>query len=180
MVTDATRGEVDREKGREKDKGPINKKTRPSASGETLESAESETKGRVGKPFVLSEGLPLVPHKLAVRILKGEYIDMAELLRDNLEAQRRATSSITQSPSPTAQKHRWEVPDLLSWVQCFGTYMAVITSKYPDRVHQLLAYQTLIVREARRCGLPTTHTSDNRWSVTGQLTGLSLISHLTR
>ena len=81
-----------------------------------------------------------------------QYIDMAELLRDNLEAQRRATSSITQSPSPTAQKYRREVPDLLSWVQCFGTDMAVITSKYPDRVRQLLAYQMLIIREARRCG----------------------------
>lgn len=37
-------------------------------------------------------------------------------------------------------------------MQCFGTYMAVVTSKYPDRVLQLLAYQMLIVREARRCG----------------------------
>lgn len=49
--------------------------------------------------------------------------------------------------------NRREVPDLLSWVQWFGTYMAIVTStcKYPERMRQLLAYQTLIVREAQRC-----------------------------
>ena len=43
-------------------------------------------------------------------------------------------------------------PDLLSWVQCFGLYAVVMVSKYPERVVHLLAYQTLIIREARRCG----------------------------
>lgn len=47
--------------------------------------------------------------------------------------------------------HR-EVPDILSWVQCFSIYTAVIASKFPERVQKSLAYQTLIVREARRCG----------------------------
>ena len=63
---------------------------------------------------------------------KGEHIDMAELLRDNLEAQRRAASTPSQTQGPShLQKHRHEIPDLLSWVQCFGTYMAVVTSRYP-------------------------------------------------
>lgn len=105
------------------------------------------------KPFILSEGLPPVPHKLAARILKGEFIDMAELLRDNLEAQRRtsAAAQITAT-APPAPKSRREIPDLMSWVQCFGTYIAVVTSKFPHRIKELLAYQTLIIREARRCG----------------------------
>ena len=79
---------------------------------------------------------------------------MAELLRDTLEAQRRA-ASMAQSPSASAAtptKHRREIPALLSWVQCFGTYMAVLTSTFPQRMKELLAYQTLIVREACRCG----------------------------
>lgn len=36
-------------------------------------------------PFVLGEALPAVPAKLVRRILKPEYIDMAELLHDNIE-----------------------------------------------------------------------------------------------
>ena len=52
----------------------------------------------------------------------------------------------------TSQPNRREVPDLLSWVQCFGMYAAVLCSSYPDKVQQLYAYQTMTVREARRCG----------------------------
>ena len=105
------------------------------------------------KPFILSEGLPPVPAKLVARMLRGEFIDMMELLRDNLEAQRRAALQETLAiPGPSMHRPHQEVPDILSWVQCFSIYTAVIASKFPERVQKLLAYQTLIVREARRCG----------------------------
>ena len=107
------------------------------------------------RPFLLSEGLPPVPAKLVGRILKGNFVDMAELLCDNLEAQRRGAlheTGSTSASSPTSSRHRREVPKLLSWVQCFSVYTAVVASKHPKRVQRLLAYQTLIVREARRCG----------------------------
>ena len=39
------------------------------------------------QPFVLSDGLAPVPAKLVARILRGKFVDMAELLRDNLEVQ---------------------------------------------------------------------------------------------
>ena len=82
---------------------------------------------------------------------------MSELLRDNLEAQRwgvfQEQSASTLSVPAVGNRIRREVPDLLSWVQCFGIYTAVLASKYPERVQKLLAYQTLIIREeARRCG----------------------------
>ena len=50
------------------------------------------------------------------------------------------------------QPNRREVPDLLSWVQCFGMYATVLCSSQPDKTQQIYAYQTMIVREARRCG----------------------------
>ena len=37
-------------------------------------------------PFILEEALPVLPVKLVKRIQKGEYIDMVELLKDNIEA----------------------------------------------------------------------------------------------
>ena len=85
----------------------------------------TERKGAVGKPFVLSEGLPPVPHKLVARIFRGEFVDMAELLHDNLEAQRRSSSIPANNSSLgyNPARARREVPDLLSWVQCFGIYM---------------------------------------------------------
>lgn len=104
-------------------------------------------------PFVLGEGLPPIPARLVGKIRKGEFVDMADLLRDNLEAdRRRGRESEESSPSPSARSTRREVPDLLSWSQCFCTYTAVIAEKQPGQVKQLLAYQATLLREARRCG----------------------------
>ena len=36
------------------------------------------------EPLCIGAGLPLVPHKLVMRIQVGEFIDMAELLSDRL------------------------------------------------------------------------------------------------
>ena len=105
-------------------------------------------------PFVVSEGLPPVPGKLVKKILKGDFVDMAELLRDNLEADRRVQGREAKNADGSTSRlaSRREVPDLLSWVQCFGVYVCVVASRHPGRIRQLLAYQTLIVREARRLG----------------------------
>lgn len=102
-------------------------------------------------PFVVGEGLAPVPAKLVTKILRGEYVDMSELLRDNIEAERRQMGLQNGQPPYLAQGRR-EVPDILSWVQCFGTYASVVISKYPERRHQLIAYLITMVREARRCG----------------------------
>ena len=77
---------------------------------------------------------------------------MAELLRDNMEVERQRSTLESASASASARPARKEVPDLLSWVQCFGVFASVIASKHPERTTQLLAYQTIIIREARRCG----------------------------
>ena len=80
---------------------------------------------RPRQPFVLSDGLAPVPAKLVARILRGDFVDMAELLRDNLEAQRQGVIQESSAILSDLKRCRREIPDLLSWVQCSGTYMAV-------------------------------------------------------
>ena len=65
-----------------------------------------------------------------------------------------------------------EVPDLISWVQCFGIYATVVSVSHPDQILQLLAYQMMVVRKATRPSPPlqyvccgTTHTK--RWEHKG-------------
>ena len=93
-----------------------------------------------------------MPVKLVDKIIRGHFVDMAELLQGYLEVQRRGSGQEHVASTAQPKQGRREIPDLLSLVQCFGTYMAVVASKRPDRVRELLVYQTLIVREARRCG----------------------------
>ena len=102
--------------------------------------------------FVLSEALPVVPAKLVRRILRAEYVDMAELLKDNMEAERRRMQAEGGTMHYQGRPSRREIPDIISWVQCFGLYAAVVTSRYPQKMKELLAYQTTIVSEARRLG----------------------------
>ena len=78
---------------------------------------------------------------------------MAELLRDNIEADRRRSKEGGGGASTGQQSQsRCEVPDILIWVQCFGIYTSIVVQLHPEKTQQLLAYQTTLLREARRCG----------------------------
>ena len=99
--------------------------------------------------FLLGEGLPPVPPKLVQRL---EFVDMAELLGDNLEVQRRSSVNDLQPTSQSSKSRRREVLDVLSWAACFGVYAAVLMAKHPEMVKQLFVYQTMMLREARGCG----------------------------
>lgn len=92
----------------------------------------------------------MVPGKLVRKIQKGEFIDMAELLKDNVEVERRR-----QGRSEDVQGQwlsRQEIPDFSSWLHCFSMYAAVVTSKYPEKAKELWAYQALMIAEQRKCG----------------------------
>ncbi len=113
---------------------------------------ESSTAEKVDEvlPFIVSEALPVVPGKLVKRILQGEFTDMAELLKDNVEAERRRLLS---GETRSGQRNgRREVPDFESWLQCFSAYASVICSKFPHKARELWAYQAFMITEHRKCG----------------------------
>ena len=101
-------------------------------------------------PFILGEALPVVPAKLVKRILKGEYIHMAELLKDNMEAERRRLTS--EENSGTSKGTRRAIPNLLSWLHCYSLFAAIICSKYPEKSREMWAYQATLISEANQCG----------------------------
>ena len=94
--------------------------------------------------FSLAEHFPPVPPKLVQKIQAGEFVDLAELLPDNMEMVRRA--SIEGQGQSQRQLRR--VVNLLTWVQRFSTYAAILGEAQPHRSRDLLAYMRLIVREA--------------------------------
>ena len=103
-----------------------------------------------GLPFILSEALPVVPPKLVKRIIKGEYVDMAELLNDNMEAERQR-ALIESEISPYVSQHRpgcREVLDILSWLHCFSLYAIVVCCSHPTKAKQLWTYQAMMINEA--------------------------------
>ena len=91
-------------------------------------------------PFLLSDLLTPVP------ILDGKLVDFSDLLLDNLELRRRESEQgIWFAPCTPMRRQT----TLLSWVQAYASYVAVIPAK-PDRESDLMAYLHLLVREAQR------------------------------
>ena len=98
--------------------------------------------------LILSPAADPVPYRLVQRICSGEFVEMRDLLADNiaLHDQLEDLHGHTTSLDPRLR----EVPSLASWVYCFAAYMAVHTKDL--RTRDMLAYCRLIIREALRHG----------------------------
>ena len=101
--------------------------------------------GATAKPFSLASSFPTIPAKLALKIQSLQFVEMRELLPNNLTIVKDATSH----PLDQRPKQR-EVASILSWVSAFATYVAVVAEAHPGRVKDMLAYMRIIVKEAGR------------------------------
>lgn len=97
----------------------------------------------VGGAFI-GEGLPPVPQKLAAKIHRWEYVDMGELLPEFLARQREEDEA-----KDRAARQGRKVTDILTWVQCFSAFVAVMAPVEPQVVPEMMAYLSLIVRASQ-------------------------------
>ena len=110
------------------------------------------------KAFSLGPGRSPIPPKLVAKILSYKFVDLTELLPENLDDPLSDTTSFTIENSTivpvsrsSAREHNSAL-DILSWVECFNSYISVIATHRPDRARDLLAYMALIIRTAKRFG----------------------------
>ena len=93
------------------------------------------------------------PQKLVARILSGQFVEMKDLLMDNISLLQQLETMGGQLPLalPGVMKPRLrEVSTLPTWIYCFLAYAAI---RCPDpRTRDMLAYARLVVREAQRHG----------------------------
>ena len=87
---------------------------------------------------VLGAGLPPVPAKLVSKIESGAFIEMADLLPEQLGTYGYDEESKTRTKKPS-------VTNILEWLQCFAVYVAVRGQKQPDRIRDFMGYQALII-----------------------------------
>ena len=67
---------------------------------------------------------------------------MAELLPDRLGSY---WSLTPEDKGGVPKSKRRAVTNILEWIQCFSIYIAIIALKHPDKVPDLLGYQSLII-----------------------------------
>jgi hypothetical protein len=93
------------------------------------------------QPLQLSVLFPPIPAKLVSKIRSGAFVEMKELLPDNLALQKQLEN--TQTAKQAAKAKQREVKTIATWVYCFLAYMAASTTDRKTR--DQLTYARLIL-----------------------------------
>ena len=105
-------------------------------------------------PFRVASSIAPIPGKLVKKIQALEYVEMRELLPDNIALAERMAAL----PSGIIQQKQLGQRDiggkraLMTWVSSFATYVAIVAGAHPERVADMLAFMRLVVREANKFG----------------------------
>ena len=90
----------------------------------------------------VGEGLPPVPVKLAERIRRWDYVDMAELLPEFWPV---AKPDDTDGRKAGQKKPR-QITDFSTWLHCFATFTGILGGQFPEAIPELMAYLITISR----------------------------------
>ncbi len=94
--------------------------------------------------FQLGQTLPVVPARIVRRILKGDFVDMAELVEENLELEaRRSVEGEETKPLPPHKLR--PVADLLGWTKAFCHFAGIVVQAHPSKAVDLWAYLAVIL-----------------------------------
>ena len=85
------------------------------------------------KPFTHAGSLPMIPAHLVEKIFKGQYVDLSDLLQDNILLAKKSASSISTSHTESGLIQRYKKREftkdeagMLIWIRCFAVYTAVV------------------------------------------------------
>ena len=106
----------------------------------------------VGKDFVIGPGYSPIPHKLATKITTGLFVELADLLPDNLKANKSETQTFLEGKLVVApaRKRIVEIQDILTWVEAFTIYSIVLCASQPARWADLSRSKLLIIQTAKK------------------------------
>ena len=93
--------------------------------------------------------LPSISNKLLEKVRCGEYVDFSELLPDkgnDHHIHQAGEGQIFLIQAADLSLARKAIPDLATWLQCFGLYVAALAPSQPHWIPELMAYQASIVK----------------------------------
>ena len=96
----------------------------------------------------LPSGYDLVaalPSKLVKCILSLEFVEMAELLPEA----RPEESAAADTGHQHCRTRHLPVTDILTWLECYTSMAAVLSTRYPRKVLGFWAYQASVLRAAK-------------------------------
>ena len=106
----------------------------------------------VCKAFVVGPGYAPIPAKLVTKITSGVYVELADLLAENLREQKSKPHTYLDEKlvvSP-ARKRVVEITDILTWVKAFTIHAWVFCNAHPNCWQDLTQYKLLITQTVRQ------------------------------
>ena len=91
----------------------------------------------------VGDGILPVPAKLVNKTRRWEFVEMGELLPEFWVGPKEAEGE------PGKEKRLRQgrtVTEIFAWLQCFGTYVAVLSTHEPAVVPDMMAYMGIIIR----------------------------------
>jgi len=118
----------------------------------------SSTPPSFNKAFAIGPGYAPVPYMLVAKITGGQFIDLADLLPDNICAQEIEPQAFLEGKLMTSAIKKWVIKmvDIISWIEAFTIFRMVRCHLFPSRLKDLNQYKLLIIQTAKRF-------SDNSW-----------------
>jgi len=90
----------------------------------------------------VGEGMQPVPLKIAEKIWAWEFVDMVDLLPEQWAVKKDVHLLAQLMPA----RRRRQIEDINVWLQCFISYVSVMSRRFPSDVVELLAYMAHIHR----------------------------------
>ena len=123
----------------------------------------------------VGDGLPAIPRRTYEKILRWEFVDMAELQPvgelEKLSAEPDPHRFVILPGLEVTQARKKPIRDVLTWVQCFNIYIAVVAKKHSDMVPEMLAYMLIVLRAQREYEEPAWRLYDEAFRDKAAATG---------
>ena len=113
---------------------------------------EFSTFPNLSKAFVVGPGYAPIPYKLVSRITAGLFVDLADLLPDNIRAQEIEPQAFLEGKLVVSgsKKRVVEIADIITWIEAFTIFSMILCHTFPSRWKDLNQYKLLIIQTARR------------------------------
>ena len=89
---------------------------------------------------------------MVTKITTGLFVELADLLPDNLKANESETQTFLEGKLVVApaRKRIVEIQDILTWVEAFTIYSIILCASQPARWADLSHYKLLIIQTAKK------------------------------
>ena len=111
----------------------------------------SSTFPSLHKTFVVSPDYAPVPYKIVFKIMAGFFVDLANLLPDNIRPQEIEPQAFLEWKLVVlgSKKRVVEIADIITWTEAFTIFCMIFCHTFPSRWKDLNHYKLLIIQTAR-------------------------------